>query len=86
MSFVTTMISEPIRINNRALAVYVQNSLEKFYIHDFKKEVSAFDTLNNYGETIVVGGLVASSLIGSYYKSALYLYFHDKIKKKEISS
>ena len=85
IKFVTTMISEPISISYKTLAFYLKNSLENVDIHDFKKELSAFDNLNQYGEIIVIGGLVASSIIGSYYKSALYFYVYDKIKKKEIT-
>ena len=79
------MLLETIRIRNKTLLLYQQDMLEDFYIADFEKELSSIDTLSNYGEFIVIGGLVTSSLVGTYYKSALYYYLHEKIKSMNIT-
>ena len=53
IKFVTTMISEPISISYKTLALYLKNSLENVDIHNLKKELSAFDNLNQYGTSEV---------------------------------
>ena len=61
-------------------AIDVEGSTEILIGDQYKLELSALDSLNHFGESVVVGSLVASALVGSYYKSAIYQYMYQKMK------
>ena len=76
------MISIHMQISNNVLPIYLDNSSESLFIDNLRHELNAFQELNIYEENIVIACLVASSLIGSYFKSSLYFYFSDRFRAK----
>ena len=52
----------------------------------FKLELSALDSINDFGVSAVICSLIASAILGSYYKSAIYRYMYNRIKNLESST
>ena len=48
--------------------------------NQYNLELSALDRLNNFFVSAIICSLVASAIIGSYYKSAVYRYMYNQIK------
>ena len=61
-------------------AIDVEGSTEILIGDQYKLELSAFDSLNYFGESVVVCSLAASAVVGSYYKSAIYQYMYRTMK------
>ena len=61
-------------------SIDVDGSTEILIGDQYKLELSAFDSLNYFGESVVVCSLVASAVVGSYYKSAIYQYMYRTMK------
>ena len=76
------MVNSPPTVTSKAFGISIEDSFESVFIHEFNLELSAFDSLNEFGKGGVICSLVASSVIGSYCKSAIYYYFYEKFKKK----
>ena len=53
---------------------------EQLLVLDFKTELSVFESLDETAENVVIFGLIASFVIGSYFKSSLYAYLHECYK------
>jgi hypothetical protein len=66
---------------NQTLAIYLENSPELLFIHNFKLQVSAIGRLNNLGEKFLVSSLLGSLIVGSYFKSSLYRYLYENYKE-----
>ena len=47
----------------------------------YKLELTSFDSLSTLGVAVVTGSLVASAVVGSYCKSAIYQYMYQRIKE-----
>jgi hypothetical protein len=65
---------------NETLHMYLDNTLNHVFINISNLELTTADSLSNTGEIIVVFSLFASLIIGSYFKSSLYLYMYDNLK------
>jgi hypothetical protein len=76
------MFKSPPTVINQIVGISVEDSFESLFIHEFNLELSAFDSLNQVGEAVVICSLVASSIIGSYCKSSIYYYIYQKSKEK----
>ena len=48
--------------------------------NQYNLELSALDSLNNFCVSAIICSLVASAIVGSYYKSAVYRYMYNQIK------
>ena len=64
------------------LSIYLSNHMERLTFGTLKEELSAFEQLNTYEETIVVAALIIAALVGSFFKSPLYFYCYYKFKGK----
>ena len=53
--------------------------------NQYSLELSAIDSLNNLCVSTIICSLVASAIVGSYYKSAVYRYMYNQIKTSETS-
>ena len=71
---------------NKTLSIYVNTAVENIFVENSQLERTNFESLNQRWEDVVVLGLIASLVIGSYCKCSLYQYMFDKYKKKEIKS
>ena len=65
-------------------AIDVGDGLEILLADHFKLELSALGSLSTLGISAVVGSLIASGVIGSYCKSAIYQYMYYTIKETGI--
>ena len=76
------MVKSPPKVISKTFGISVKDSFESVFIQEFNLELSAFDSLNQFGEAGVICSLVASSVIGSYCKSSIYYYISQKFKEK----
>ena len=74
------MYIHPLEQNNKSLSIYIENSFESLLIHELNLEQTVLDSLNTVEEFFVVSSLIASALVGSYFKIPLYHYMYDKFK------
>ena len=70
-----------VRIEGKRMPFYIGDSFNDFTIQDSILELDALSAMNGYGTTIVVSSLLASVLVGSYYKYPLYQYMYDNSKE-----
>ena len=59
---------------------------EIFTGNQFNIELSALGSLSHVDVSSVIGSLVASAVVGTYYKSAVYSYMYQKIKDLKSTS
>ena len=76
------MYKEPITFFKKEICVFVEQSYDVLFAEELKLELSAFDSLNQFGEAIVICSLGASAIIGSYCKSSIYVYLYRKFNEK----
>ena len=76
------MVKAPPTVINKIFGISAEDSFETLFINELNLELSAFDSLNQFGSYAVIGSLVASSVIGSYCKSSFYYYICQKFKEK----
>ena len=67
-------------IRNQTMAFYLEQ-VEDFLIHDLNLEMSSPSKLSPIGKAIAVSCNVAGLVVGSYFKSALYLYMYRNSKE-----
>ena len=80
----SALYRDTIEIRNSTLPIGplpLGNSSEFLFVHESKVELSVLESFNELGETLLVSSLLASLLIGSYFKSALYHYISDNYKE-----
>ena len=75
------MYEEKIQFKNKSFLFYFENHFELAFVQETNLEISSLDSLNQLSESIVTYSLVASIIIGSYFKSALYHYLYDNRKE-----
>ena len=81
------MLNKTVENGPTIWAINVIDGVTEIFIgNQFKKELSALDSLTNSGVSAVIGSLVASAVVGTYYKSAVYRYMYQKIKDFESTS
>ena len=71
------MYKEVIKTNNKPLFIDFEGDIQTLFILDFKLELSALDSLNQYSESILIVVLLGSIFVGTYFKSALFCYLYD---------
>ena len=64
----------------------VGNGEEILLADHYKLELTAFDSLNMLGVSVVVGSLAASAMVGSYCKSAIYHYMYRMIQESGVKA
>ena len=74
------MYTYPLTHNNKSLSIYIENSFENLLIHELNVGKTILDSLNIVEEFFVVSSLIASALVGSYFKIPLYHYMYDRFK------
>ena len=74
------MLSEGKSMEKDTLHVYFENTLSHLFINNTNLELPTAESLSPTGKIIIVCSLVASLIIGSYFKSSLYLYMGDNFK------
>ena len=63
--------------HNKDMLIYLENSTENLLIYDSHLELNDLDSLNQFGEGLVVVSLFGAFVIGSYFKCGLYQYMYD---------
>ena len=76
------MYKSPITVSNKTFHISIDESPEHFFIKESHLDLSAIDSLNQFGEAVVICSLVGSSLLGSYCKSSIYYYMYQKFTEK----
>lgn len=76
------MYKEPKTFFNKEICVLVEQSYDFLFAEELKLELNAFDSLNQFGEALVICSLGASSIVGSYCKSSIYVYMYRKFNEK----
>ena len=67
------------KLHNEKLHVYLQSNVtETLIFHDLHLELTAFDSLTVVGKSILIGSLMISLIVGSYFKSALHFFLWDE--------
>ena len=67
------------KLHHDKLNIHVQHNVtETLIFHDLHLELTAFDSLTMVGKSILVGSLMISLIIGSYFKSALHFFLWDE--------
>ena len=66
---------------NKLFAINFDNEFEPLFIDSFKLELSNIALLNHMARVVVVSVLIISLIFGSYYTSALYLYYYENNKE-----
>ena len=74
------MVSEGKTIENKMVHMYIENTINHVFINTTNMELTTADSLSHNSEIIIVCCLFASLIIGSYFKSSLYLYMSDNFK------
>ena len=77
------MYKEKTKYGPKTWTFFVDESFEIVRVHRLELEQTAFDSLDRYGVSIIVGSLFTSAIIGSYFKSAIYKYLYHGYKNKE---
>ena len=66
-------------LHNYKLHIHVQSNVtETLVFHNLHLELTAFDSLTIVGKSILVGSLVISIIVGSYFKFALHFFLWDE--------
>ena len=71
------------KIQNISIPVPINNTSELLLINELNLELTALDSLTNSGEALVISSLLGSAIVGTYCKTAMYLYMYHKIKDKK---
>ena len=66
---------------NETFSVYLDNAINVLFVHKLNLETSAFEQLDQIEATVVVSSILASFVVGSYFKSALYCYMYNTRKE-----
>ena len=66
---------------NETFSVYLDNSINFLFIQKLNLETSAFEQLGANEATVVVSSILASFIVGSYFKTALYRYMYNTRKE-----
>ena len=64
-------------IDEKAITLYLDNSIDNLSIQKSNLELDALTAMNGFGTSIVVCSLLASVLVGTYYKYPIYRYMYD---------
>ena len=71
------LYKEMATINKNTIPIYLNNSIDNFTIQGSNLELDALTAMNEFGTSIVVSSLLASVLVGTYYKYPIYRYMYD---------
>ena len=63
--------------HNTDVLIYLENSTEYLFTYDSQLELNGLDSLNQFGEGLVVVSLFGTFVIGTYFKCGLYQYMYD---------
>ena len=75
------MVSEGKSTENETLYMYLENILDSLTVNKSNLELTAAESLSTFVEIGVVSVLFMSLIIGSYFKTGLYLYMYDHSKE-----
>jgi hypothetical protein len=64
-------------VDNKDMSIYLNNSIESWFIYDSDIELNGLDSFNQFVEGVVIFSLLGALLVGSYFKCGLYQYMYD---------
>ena len=77
ISHQSILYNDIVTIDGKIMPLYLGNSFDMFTIQNSNLELDALSSMNGFGTSIIVSSLIASFLIGTYYKYPLYQYMYD---------
>ena len=67
--------------SNKTLPIYFENAFETLIIQKLDLELNVIDGLNYNEKIVVIGSLLGSFVVGSYFVYPLYHYMYDHRKE-----